>query len=174
LKKNRKLIATLSLAGLILIALAMTGLWLRPNRANGVTTAAVGSIAVMPFKLVDEEDRDHLGMGMADLLITRLGALREINVRPTSAILKYQEQEADPASVGREQQVDAVLQGRIQKIGERWHIPVQLTDAHDGSLLWKASLGAQIVSGPITYEVDGRQYVTAISGLSLCVFGLRE
>ena len=43
-----------------------------------------------------------------------------------------------------------------------------------GSLLWKASLGAQIVSGPITYEVDGKQYVTAISGLSLCVFGLRE
>src|SRR5207237_2391279 len=47
-------------------------------------------------------------------------------------------------------------------------------DARTGALLWKASLGAQIVSGPITYEVDGRQYVTAISGLSLCVFGLRE
>jgi hypothetical protein len=41
-------------------------------------------------------------------------------------------------------------------------------------LLWKANLGAQIVSGPMTYEVDGRQYVTAISGLSLCVFGLRQ
>lgn len=32
----------------------------------------------------------------------------------------------------------------------------------------------QIVSGPIAYEVDGRQYGTAISGLSLCVFGRRE
>jgi alcohol dehydrogenase (cytochrome c) len=50
----------------------------------------------------------------------------------------------------------------------------QALDARNGSLLWKASLGAQIVSGPITYEVDGKQYVTAISGLSLCVFGLRE
>jgi alcohol dehydrogenase (cytochrome c) len=50
----------------------------------------------------------------------------------------------------------------------------QAVDARTGSLLWKASLGAQIVSGPITYEVDGKQYVTAISGLSLCVFGLRE
>src|SRR5256885_5912810 len=67
--------------------------WLRPNRANGVTTAAVGSIAVMPFKLVDEEDRDHLGVGMADLLITRLGAFRQINVRPTSAILRYRSEE---------------------------------------------------------------------------------
>jgi alcohol dehydrogenase (cytochrome c) len=50
----------------------------------------------------------------------------------------------------------------------------QALDARTGTLLWKASLGAQIVSGPMTYEVDGRQYVTAISGLSLCVFGLRE
>src|SRR3954451_4669958 len=50
----------------------------------------------------------------------------------------------------------------------------QALDARNGTLLWKASLGAQIVSGPITYEVDGKQYVTAISGLSLCVFGLRE
>jgi alcohol dehydrogenase (cytochrome c) len=50
----------------------------------------------------------------------------------------------------------------------------QAVDARSGSLLWKASLGAQIVSGPITYEVDGKQYVSAISGLSLCVFGLRE
>ena len=50
----------------------------------------------------------------------------------------------------------------------------QALDARTGSLLWKASLGGQINSGPITYEVDGKQYVTAISGLSLCVFGLRE
>jgi alcohol dehydrogenase (cytochrome c) len=50
----------------------------------------------------------------------------------------------------------------------------QALDARNGSLLWKASLGAQIVSGPISYEADGKQYVTAISGLSLCVFGLRE
>ena len=43
-----------------------------------------------------------------------------------------------------------------------------------GTLLWKASLGAQIVSGPITYAINDKQYVATISGLSLCVFGLRE
>jgi len=42
------------------------------------------------------------------------------------------------------------------------------------ALLWKASLGTQIASGPMTYEVDGKQYVTAISASRLCVFGLRE
>ena len=47
-------------------------------------------------------------------------------------------------------------------------------DARTGSELWKASLGGQIVNGPITYAVDGKQYVTIISGNSLITFGLRE
>ena len=50
----------------------------------------------------------------------------------------------------------------------------QAIDARTGTLLWKTNLGAQIVSGPITYRVGGRQYVATISGLSLCVFALRE
>lgn len=50
----------------------------------------------------------------------------------------------------------------------------QALDARTGSLLWKANLGAQIVNGPITYEVDGKQYVATIAGLSMCVFALRD
>ena len=50
----------------------------------------------------------------------------------------------------------------------------QALDARTGALLWKASLGAQIANAPITYQVDGKQYVATISGLALCVFGLRE
>jgi alcohol dehydrogenase (cytochrome c) len=50
----------------------------------------------------------------------------------------------------------------------------QALDARTGSLLWKANLGAQIVNGPITYEVDGKQHVATIAGLSLCVFALRD
>jgi alcohol dehydrogenase (cytochrome c) len=47
-------------------------------------------------------------------------------------------------------------------------------DARTGALLWKASLGGQIVMGPITYAVDGKQYVSVISGNSLVTFGLRD
>ena len=42
-----------------------------------------------------------------------------------------------------------------------------------GDLLWKVSLGSQIINGPMTYEVDGRQYVAVISGHSLSAFALR-
>ena len=47
-------------------------------------------------------------------------------------------------------------------------------DARTGALLWKAALGGQVVMGPITYAVEGKQYVSVISGNSLVTFGLRE
>ena len=50
----------------------------------------------------------------------------------------------------------------------------QALNARTGALLWKASLGSQIVNGPMTYEVDGKQYVAIISGHSLSTFALRD
>ncbi|MEO8259164.1 MAG: PQQ-dependent dehydrogenase, methanol/ethanol family [Acidobacteriota bacterium] len=47
-------------------------------------------------------------------------------------------------------------------------------DARTGALLWKTALGGQIVNGPITFALDGKQYVSVISGNSLVTFALRE
>ena len=47
-------------------------------------------------------------------------------------------------------------------------------DARTGELLWKASLGGQIVMAPITYMINGEQYVSVISGHTLVTFGLRD
>ncbi len=46
-------------------------------------------------------------------------------------------------------------------------------DAKNGELLWKASIGGQISSGPMTYSVNGRQYVTVAAGNALYAFALR-
>ena len=50
----------------------------------------------------------------------------------------------------------------------------QALDARTGRLLWKSSLGGQISNGPMTYEVDGRQYVAVIAGHALSTFALRD
>lgn len=48
----------------------------------------------------------------------------------------------------------------------------QALDARTGALLWKANLGAQMINNAITYSVKGRQYVSAMAGLSLFTFAL--
>jgi outer membrane protein assembly factor BamB len=45
-------------------------------------------------------------------------------------------------------------------------------NARNGALLWKASLGGQIANGPMTYAVDGKQYVAVAAGHGLYVFAL--
>ena len=47
-------------------------------------------------------------------------------------------------------------------------------DARTGELLWKVALGGQVANGPITFSIDGKQYVSVISGNSLITFGLRD
>ena len=46
-------------------------------------------------------------------------------------------------------------------------------DARTGDLLWKVNLGGAVINAPITYEVDGKQYVSVIAGNILATFGLR-
>jgi alcohol dehydrogenase (cytochrome c) len=46
-------------------------------------------------------------------------------------------------------------------------------DARDGKLLWKTNLGPSVFSGPMTYSVNGNQYVSVVAGNSLFTFGLR-
>ncbi len=50
---------------------------------------------------------------------------------------------------------------------------VYALDAKTGAELWKANLGGQVVMAPITYQVDGKQYMAVISGHTLVAFALR-
>ena len=47
-------------------------------------------------------------------------------------------------------------------------------DARSGDLIWNVNLGGQIVMAPVTYMVDGIQYVSVISGNGLSTFALRD
>lgn len=47
-------------------------------------------------------------------------------------------------------------------------------NARNGECLWKTSLGGTVASGPMTYLVNGRQYVAVAGGAALYVFGLPE
>lgn len=100
------------------------------------------SLAVLPFKLltqISEEDTGDkfLGLGLADALITRLSNIRRFVVRPTSSVLRYGEgQAADPLAAGRELGVEFILDGHIQKAGDRIRVSVQLLSVAERSTIW--------------------------------------
>lgn len=95
------------------------------------------SIAVLPFKYLGAEESDeYLGLGLADAIITRLGNLSQIVVRPTSSVRKYAGLIQDPVAAGRDLRVVAVLEGSIQRDGDRIRVTVQLVNVADEAPLW--------------------------------------
>lgn len=130
-------VATILFLGLIAALVLRSSSWFsKPGEAvNDILH--VRSIAVLPFKSVVEQERDEtLELGIADALITRLSNVNQINVRPSRAVFKYAGQNADTVEAGKELKVDAVLNGSIQRIGERVRITVQLVSVPDGKTLW--------------------------------------
>lgn len=94
-------------------------------------------IAVLPLKSLGTGETDHfLGLGLADALITRLSNLRQLRVRPTSSVLSYREVRNDLSVVGRELEVDALLDGVFQRIDDQIRVSVQLVRVNDGVTLW--------------------------------------
>ena len=97
------------------------------------TAAAVKSVAVLPFRSVGDDDQ-YLRLGLTDALITKLGSLKKVVVRPTNAVGSYDIQ--DPLAAGRELGVEAVLHGTVQRLGEQIRVNLQLARVDDGALLW--------------------------------------
>jgi TolB-like protein/DNA-binding winged helix-turn-helix (wHTH) protein len=138
---------TLSVASLLVITLAVGAAYyfFSPRPELPVATAAVRSLAVLPFKpLVRESHDEVLELGMADTLIARLSNSREIVVRPTGAVRRYGGLEQDPLAAGRALNVEAVLDGHIQQSGDRIRVSARLVSVDDGKQLWAGQFDEQM------------------------------
>lgn len=108
-----------------------------PAAAHVAQRRAGKTIAVLPFRPLSADESDQqLAFGIADSLVARLSAIRQISVRPTSSILKYADHAHTPASVGRALDVDSVLSGTLRKAGTRLRVNAQLIDVRTDTALW--------------------------------------
>jgi DNA-binding winged helix-turn-helix (wHTH) protein/TolB-like protein/Flp pilus assembly protein TadD len=129
------------IAAALVISVGLAGVTYRVvRRVHGATPSAnsqIKSIAILPFKsLAAGETDEYLGVGMADALISKLSSIKQITVRPTSSIVRYANTDVDPIKAGSDLNVNSVLDGRVQKIGDRIRVTVQLLRASDGAPLW--------------------------------------
>lgn len=125
------------LALTIVVAVAAAGLYYRRSAS---ADTKIKTIAVLPFRPIVAQDRDEaLELGMADTLIAKLSASREITVRPLSSVRRFDSLEQDPQYAGKTLVVDAVLDGSIERFGDKIRVNVQLIRTADGSTLWNGT-----------------------------------
>lgn len=128
---------TLAASGFVLLAaLAFyTGRAQREGAAEAAAAVPV-TLAVLPFHDLAAGDDAVLSIGLADAIITRLATVERMRVRPTSAILAFENRPPDVAAAGAALHVEHVLTGTFQRVDGTVRVNVQLVRVADGIPVW--------------------------------------
>ena len=128
-------LAVLLFAGLIV------GYFLVRKSNTAPTAARPRSLAILPFRnLKQDPETDFLGFSLADAVITKLGYIKALTVRPSSSVDKYRNQMIDPRKVAADLNVDTLLTGTFIKDGDDLRITTQLVDVKPDKILWQDAI----------------------------------
>lgn len=126
------------LLALFIVALTTLGLMVVQKRVFPKRPAATPRrLAILPFKNLRGNAEDQfLALSLADAVITRLGSIRQLIVRPSYDIQKYTTQAVDLSKVAADLGVDAVLTGTFIHEEDNLRIAGQLIDVKTHNTLW--------------------------------------
>jgi TolB-like protein len=148
-KFNKLIIALLSLA---VIFLLFNQFWnkslQKTEKSNGKENITrindnkiMGLIAVLPLSNTKSDPKtDYLGFAIADQIIGSLAYLKNISVRASSSIRKYENQTIDPIIVGNDLKVDYILNGNYLIEGEIIRLNIELVKVTNNDLVWRESI----------------------------------
>ena len=177
-RMKSKLVPVLAAAAVIMAAAAGIVLHYRFPHATPNTPAAqispvqasMRTLAVLPFRdLSGQSGGEVWGIGVADAIISRLATLQNLAVRPTNSVLKYARGTDDPAQAAKELEVNSVLAGTYQRVGDTVRVSVQLID--HGAARWAGRYDLQ-GHDMLRFEDDVAQKV--VGGLSVQLTGQEE
>src|SRR5262245_56114547 len=130
------------LAGVGVIVSAIAGFFLLPR---GAAHKIDKSIAVLPFENLSEEKANaYFAEGIKDEILTKLATVRDLKVISRTSTAKYQSKPDNLKSVAQELGVSTILQGAVQKAGDKVRVNVQLIDARADRHLWAKSYDREL------------------------------
>jgi serine/threonine-protein kinase len=140
----------LGVGAALLAALGAT-LWLgseamRTGRWTAGTASPAGrSIAVLPFvDLSAEKDQEYFADGLAEELLNALAQIPELRVAARTSSFQFKGKTGDVAAIGRQLNVETILEGSVRKAGRRVRVTAQLVKVADGFHLWSETYDREL------------------------------
>jgi serine/threonine protein kinase len=107
------------------------------TRLTASERQCIRSIAVLPFKdMSPQRDQDYLCEGLAEELINALTKVKGLKVAARTSSFSFKGKEEDIREIGQRLDVASILEGSVQKAGDRLRITAQLICVSDGYHLW--------------------------------------
>ena len=111
-----------------------------PRHSEAATAIPAKSIAILPFENLSEEKANaYFAEGVKDEILTKLAAVRDLKVISRTSTAKYQSKPDNLKTVAQELGVSTILEGAVQRAGDKVRINVQLIDAQTDGHLWAKS-----------------------------------
>lgn len=99
--------------------------------------APLAAIAVLPLQnLSGDPQQEFFADGMTEAIITKLAQLTDVRVTSRTSVMRYKATDAAVPDIARQLGVDAVVEGSVQRAGDRVRVTVQLIHAASDSHLW--------------------------------------
>jgi TolB-like protein/Tfp pilus assembly protein PilF len=122
--------------GTILIALLLFNFPDRKKQAEDFT-GLEKSVAVLPFEnMSEDEDFSYFGDAMTDEIIMQLCKIKEFTVRSRTSIMQYKATEKTITEIGKELNVNYLIEGSAQRYEDQIRIRVQLIHAPTDNHIW--------------------------------------
>jgi eukaryotic-like serine/threonine-protein kinase len=140
------------------LALASAGVFFSLNRRHAapvVTDApvpAIQSIAVLPLEnLSGDPSQEYFSEGITDALITDLAQRGSVRVSSRTSILQYKQTNKSLPEIARELNVDGIVEGTVQRSGDRVRVTAQLIHGPSDKHLWGNSFERET---PDVFELE--------------------
>ena len=129
----------------LLLVVSVVALFLVMRRPTSRPPATIRSLAVLPLEnLSGDASQEYFSDGMTDELITELGQIGELRVISRTSIMTYKNTHKSLPEIGRELNVDAVVEGTVLRSGRQVRITAQLIQAAADRHLWAQSYEGDI------------------------------
>src|SRR5436189_1930338 len=115
------------------------------SKQTAPTATLDKSVAVLPFEnLSSDKENAFFAQGIQDEIITTLSRISGLRVISRTSTAHYQSAPENLSELGRQLRVSNVLEGSVQKAGDRVHINVQLIRADTDAHLWAQSYNREL------------------------------
>jgi TolB-like protein len=132
--------AEVTIGLLVLAAIVAASVFLLRRPTPSALAIAGKSIALLPFEnLSRDPDNAYFAEGIMDEILTKLAAVHDLKVISRTSTAKYQSKPDNLKTVAQELGVSTILEGAVQKAGDKVRVNVQLIDARADTHLWAKS-----------------------------------
>jgi TolB-like protein/Tfp pilus assembly protein PilF len=135
------------LVAVALVPLAAIGLFFAFQGWSGSSASPIRSIAVLPLvNLSGDAKQDYFADGMTEELIAELGQVSSLRVISRTSVMTYKGTNKTIPVIARELHVDGILEGSIEREGNKVRVIVQLIDSRTDEHIWAHSYERDMTS----------------------------